>query len=49
MLKANVIDTSVQKSFLTGMPGVFEHVYSLSAILQDCVANKKPLMTNFLD
>jgi len=49
-LKANnVIDTSVQKGFLTGLPGVFEHVYSLSAILQDCLANKKPLMMTFLD
>jgi len=49
-LKANnVIDTSVQKGFLTGMPDVFEHVYSLSAILQDCATNKKPLMMTFLD
>ena len=35
-LKANnVIDTSVQKGFITSLPGMFEHVYSLSAILQD--------------
>jgi len=31
----NVIDTTVQKGFITGLPGVFEHVYSLSAMLQD--------------
>ena len=49
-LKANnVIDSSVQKGLLTGLPGIFEHVYSLSAILQDVLTNKKPLMMTFLD
>ena len=49
-LKVNsVIDACVQKGFLTGVPGVFEHVYSLSAILQDALAKKKPLMMIFLD
>jgi len=49
-LKANnVINTSVQKGFLTALPGVFEHIYSLSAILQDGLANKKPLMITFLE
>jgi len=46
--KNNVIDTSVQKDFITG-PGVFEHVYSLSAILQDAISTKRPLMITFLD
>ena len=51
----NVIDTSVQKpaskqkGFVSGLPGVFEHVYSLSAIKQDALTNKKPLMMTFLD
>ena len=45
----NVIDTSVQKGFVTGLPGVFEHIYSLSAIMEDALANKKPLMMTFLD
>ena len=49
-LKANgVLDTSVQKGFVTGLPGVFEHIYTLSAIMQDAVSNKFPLMMTFLD
>ena len=47
--KNNVIDTSVQKGFITGLPGVFEHVYSLSAILQDANSAKRPLMITFLN
>ena len=49
VLKNNVIDTSVQKGFITCLPGVFEQVYSLSAILQDATSAKKPLMITFLD
>ena len=45
----NVIDTSVQKGFVTGLPGVLEHTYSLSAITEDALANKKPLMMTFLN
>jgi len=44
-----VIDTSIQKGFITGLPGVYEHIYSLSAILQDATSAKKPLMITFLD
>ena len=44
-----VIDTSVQKGFVSGLPGVFEHIYSLSAIMQDAKTNKSPLMMTFLD
>ena len=49
-LKANgVLDTSVQKGFVTGLAGIFEHIYTLSAIMQDAVSNKFPLMMTFLD
>ena len=49
-LRANdVIDTSVQKGFVTGLPGVFEHIYTLSAVMQDALTNQKPLMMTFLD
>ena len=49
-LRSNgVIDTSVQKGFVSGLPGVFEHIYSLSAIMQDAKTNKSPLMMTFLD
>ena len=44
--KNKVIDTSVQKGFISSLPGVFEHIYSLSAILQDALS---PLMITFLD
>ena len=44
-----VLDTSVQKGFISGMPDVFEHIYSLSAIMQDALSNKKPLMATFID
>ena len=45
----DVVDTSVQKGFLSGLPGVFEHIYSLSAIMEDVVTNKRPVMMTFLD
>ena len=45
----NVIDTSIQKGFVSGLPGVFEHIYSLSAIMEDALTNRKPLMMTFLD
>ena len=49
-LKANdVLDTSIQKGFVSGFPGVLEHIYSLSAIMQDALTNRYPLMTTFLD
>jgi len=44
----NVIDTSVQKGFVIGLPGVFEHIYILSAIMQDALTNKHLLMMTFL-
>jgi len=47
--KNNVIDTSIQKGFISNLPGVYEHIYSLSAILQDATSTKKPLMITFLD
>ena len=40
------IDTGVQKGFLSSLQGMFEHVYSLSAIMQDDIlTHKHPLMT----
>jgi len=43
----NYLDTSIQKGFVSGLPGVFEHIYSLSAILEDATIYKKPLMMTF--
>jgi len=35
-----VIDTSVQKGFLSGVPGTFEHIYSLSAVMEDAMTKR---------
>ena len=49
-LKANdVLDTSIQKGYVSGLPGVFKHIYSLSAIMQDALTHRYPLMTTFFD
>ena len=45
--KNKVIDTSVQKGFITGLPGVFEHVYSLSAILKDATSARRPIINDY--
>ena len=45
----NAVNTSIQKGFITSLPGVYEHIYSLSAILQDATSTKKPSMITFLD
>jgi len=38
-----------QKGFVTSLSGVFEHIYTLSTIMQDAATYKKPLMMIFLD
>ena len=45
----DISDPSVQKQFVTGLPGAFDHIYAISAILQDALSNKRPLMMTFLD
>ena len=45
----DVLDTSTQKGFISGMPGVFEHINTLSAIMQDALSDGKPLMITFID
>ena len=44
-----MIDKSIQKGFISSLPGVYEHIYSLSTILQDATSAIKPLMITFLD
>ena len=44
-----MINTSIQKGFISSVPGVFEHIYSLSAILPDSTSIRKPAMITFLD
>ena len=47
--KNDVINTSIQKGFISSVPGVFEHIYSLSAILQDSTSIRKPVMITYLN
>ena len=47
--KNDVINTSIQKGFISSVPRVFEHIYLLSAILQDSTSIRKPVMITFLD
>ena len=44
----DALDPSIQKGFVKGLPGVFEHIYAVSAIMQDALSNKRPLMMTFL-
>ena len=45
----DIIDTSVQKSFLTGMNGIMEHILSVNAMIQSAKERLQSLMISFLD
>ena len=45
----NLIHSSVQKGFLTGVNGTFEHIFSVSAILDNALHPKLPLAMTFID
>jgi len=49
LISNNVIDTSVQKGFISSFPGIFEHIYSVSNILEKAISTKSPLMMTFID
>jgi len=44
-----LIQVAIQKGLISSLPGVYEHIYSLSAILQDATSAMKPLMITSLD
>ena len=49
VLANNIIDPSTQKGFLSGIPGVIEHIFTTSAILSNAKTNGLPLYMTFLD
>ena len=44
-----IIDTSLQKGFLTDINGVMEHIFSLTAIVYSATHYNRPLALTFLD
>ena len=49
-LKENgIIDVSQQKGFLSGINGTFEHIFSITAILENAKQHGLPLSVSFLD
>ena len=49
LLLNNVIDTSVQKGFLSGINGVMEHILSVNALLENARSSKSTLASTFID
>ena len=49
LLSNSVVDTSVQKGFISNFPGMFEHIFSVSSILEAAFTSKSPLMMTFID
>ena len=45
----DIIDTSLQKGFLTNINGTMEHIFATSAIIQNAVQNGLPLSVTFLN
>ena len=45
----NLIDPPAQKVFLTGINGTFEHIFSVSAILDNNLLHHLPLAMTFID
>ena len=45
----DLIDTSLQKGFLSGMNGTMEHIFALSAIVQNAIDHGLPIAVTLLD
>ena len=48
-LANDIIDTSIQKGFLTGINGTMEHIFSVTSVLEHAKSNGLPLNISFLD
>ena len=44
-----IVDASLQKGFLTGINGTMEHIFAVSAIVQNALQNGLPFAMTFLD
>ncbi len=49
MLDNAIIDPELQKGFLSGIAGVFKHILSLNAIIDNSTTNGLPLSIAFID
>ena len=49
LVNNDIIDTSVQKGFLTGINGILEHILSINAMIQSAKERLQSLMISFLD
>jgi hypothetical protein len=49
LLENEVIDPSVQKGFLSGMSGVYEHIFTVSTIIENAKKHGLPVCITFLD
>ena len=47
--KNDIIDTSLQKGFLTNINGTMQHIFATSAIIQSAIQNGLPHSVTFLD
>ena len=47
-MENSVIDTSVQKGFITGINGVMEHILSMNTLLQDARGCANDLVITFI-
>ncbi len=49
LISNNVIDTSLQKGFLSGIIGAMEHILSVNVLLENARSNNSPLASTFID
>ena len=49
LVNDDIIDTSVQKGFLTGINGIMEHILSVNAMIRSAKERLQSLMISFLD
>ena len=49
LVKNNYIRTTIQKGFLTGVPGYVEHVFSLWEALREAKEEKRAIVISWLD
>ena len=49
LIQNGIIDTATQKGFLSGVNGMFEHIYTINAILDNAKTYNLPLAMTFID
>ena len=49
LLRNNIVDSNLQKGFLSGVNGTVEHVFAIASILDNAIQQGLPLALTFLD